>query len=158
MGGLEIVTSEPIDVATLRGNGPQQPVLSVSLGLPYPLTDTDRRFWGDTRLFPTLGFTTLELTAAVNVDNSSLFWTPAEELTEWLKQGLLPRLQETQPGIDRLLVRLSLRGNFLLGEKIRTLHLDGEVLRSESLPGYTLPSGDGRRGGSLDLWFWLSEA
>ena len=157
LGGLEIVTSEPIEVSSLRGNGPQQPVLSVALGLPYPLTDADQRFWADTRLMGRFGFTNLELAAEVTVDNSSLYWTPSPEVGSWLQQVLFQRLRQSRHDVERLLVRLSLRGNFLLGETSRQLHLDGEGFRSLDTPGYSLPSGDGHRGGTLDLWFWLQE-
>jgi hypothetical protein len=132
-------------------------VLSVALGLPYPLTDADQRFWADTRLMGRFGFTNLELAAEVTVDNSSLYWTPSPEVGSWLQQVLFQRLRQSRHDVERLLVRLSLRGNFLLGETSRQLHLDGEGFRSLDTPGYSLPSGDGHRGGTLDLWFWLQE-
>jgi hypothetical protein len=55
-------------------------------------------------------------------------------------------------------VRLTLHGNFLLARSASELRLDGEVFRTRGAPGYTLPSGNGRRGGDLEVWFWLAEA
>ncbi|MBN8455401.1 hypothetical protein [Accumulibacter sp.] len=159
LGGIEIEAAGQIEVATLRVNGPQQAVLSVSIGLPYPLTDVDQFFWpgNDTRQ-PVYGFTTLELASRVNVDNNSLVWTPAKEVQTWLLSLLFPALKREGRGIDRLLVRLTLRGNFLLAPKgDPELHLDGDVFRTRRPPGYSLPSGDGRRGGDLEVWFWLEE-
>jgi len=159
LGGIEIEATGPIDVTTLRVNGPQQAVLSVSIGLPYPLTEEDQFFWpgNDTRQ-PVYGFTTLELASSVNVDNNSLFWTPAPSIQNWLRGLLFPALKRAERGIDRLLVRLTLRGNFLLARQgSPELHLDGDVFRTRRPPGYSLPSGDGQRGGDLEVWFWLTE-
>lgn len=157
-GGIEIEATDPIDVASLRVNGPQQAVLSVSLGLPYPLTDVDQFFWpgNDTRI-PVVGFTTVDLAASVNVDDNSLFWTPSEECQEWMQKLLFPALRRAERGVDRLLARLTLRGSFLLArEPEREIHVDGDTFRTRKVPGYVVPSGDGRRGGTLDVWFWVA--
>jgi hypothetical protein len=59
----------------------------------------------------------------------------------------------------RVLVRLRLMGNFVWGPEAEPkLYLDGEGF---GLPGrdradLRLPSGNGRRGGDFEMWFWLS--
>jgi hypothetical protein len=115
LGGIEIEAAGPIDVATLRVNGPQQAVLSVSIGLPYPLTDDDQFFWpgNDTRQ-PVYGFTTLELASSVNVDNNSLFWTPAPSIQTWLRGANPERSSPPSVGsnIDRPYSRCTERTSF----------------------------------------------
>lgn len=157
--GIEVEASGPIDVSSLRVNGPQQAVMTVSVGLPYPITNDDQFVWtnNDIRM-PVVGFTTLHLAATVNVDNNSLYWMPTQEVQAWMRGLLFPTLRRTERGINRLLVRLTLHGNFLLARSASELRLDGEVFRTRGAPGYTLPSGNGRRGGDLEVWFWLAEA
>ena len=134
-------------------------MVSVSLGLPYPLTGPDQFFWqgNDTHL-PPIGFTTLELEGEVNVDNISIYWTPSPDCQLWLRQMLFSALRRAALEGQRLLTRLALRGSFVLGvQDERGPPLDGDVFRTRSANGFTLPSGDGHPGGTLDLWFWLAE-
>jgi hypothetical protein len=64
---------------------------------------------------------------------------------------------------SRLLARLRLKGNFIWGRDDATLFLDGDafgIMRKDadgsSHIGSRLPkSGDGRRGGDFEMWFWF---
>jgi hypothetical protein len=60
---------------------------------------------------------------------------------------------------ERVLARLTLKGNFIWSAKDPNLFIDGEVFGNQ-IPGRAItdikfPSGDGRRGGDLEMWFWL---
>jgi hypothetical protein len=79
----------------------------------------------------------------------------ADALRRWLlgqfRKVLLSRK------IERVLLHLTLKGNFVYGTDNPPLDVDGEAfgaLRNGTLDA-ALPSGDGRRGGTLDLWYWL---
>jgi hypothetical protein len=56
---------------------------------------------------------------------------------------------------------LTVKGNFIWSEKDPNLYLDGEVFgvaaNGGAVTAIKLPSGDNRRGGDLEMWFWLIE-
>lgn len=87
-------------------------------------------------------------------------WRPAMETSTWLRDRLFWELERLS--VDRLLVRLTLKGNFIWwGDKQRPLaYLDGDIF---GVPGehtpieLQFPSGDGRQGGDFEMWFWLSQ-
>lgn len=59
--------------------------------------------------------------------------------------------------MTRLLCRLILKGNYIWGPQDPELYLDGDAF---GIPGgdhvdVLLPSGNGRRGGDFEMWFWL---
>jgi hypothetical protein len=59
-------------------------------------------------------------------------------------------------GADR--AHLTLQGNFIWGLKAPELHIDGETFgfpagAAGATVGIRSPSGDGRRGGDLRIWF-----
>jgi len=59
----------------------------------------------------------------------------------------------------RLLVHLTLKGNFIYAVEHANVNLDGEVfgvLQGSTLEVKLPRSGDGRRGGDLEMWFWLA--
>jgi hypothetical protein len=60
---------------------------------------------------------------------------------------------------NRVLARLTLKGNFIWDQQNPDLYLDGEVFGTQAAGSNNtdirLPSGDGRRGGNFDMWFWL---
>jgi hypothetical protein len=151
--GLQIICDEEIDQESARG----KPVCFVTLELPYPFNDADFELWGS----PVIGFQPLVLRAEVNADNNVIFWTPAQETQIWLLQQLFPRMTERRRG-DRLLARLTVQGNFVWARTNPDLFLDGEVfgLRRDPDTNTSLrfPSGDGRRGGNLEMWFWLTQS
>jgi len=81
--------------------------------------------------------------------------------------AVLTPSQPTQAQPDRLLLRLTLKGNFIWSTEALSLfkkgtpggYLDGEAFRAPrdfDAHEIVLPSGDGRRGGDLEMWFWLA--
>jgi hypothetical protein len=64
----------------------------------------------------------------------------------------------THGQLPRLLVRLTLKGNFIWGPKAPELYLDGEAfgVPAAKRVDAKLPSGNGRRGGDFEMWFWLA--
>jgi Family of unknown function (DUF6519) len=106
-----------------------------------------------------LGTWPLKLMADVGVSSSGneIVWQPTKAVQNWLMKQLFQQLEEF--GLpQRVLGHLILKGNVIWGRDDETLHLDGEAFGADRGDGTTvleLPSGNGRRGGEFDLWFWL---
>ena len=150
--GIEIVCDEVIEQDTVRG----RPTCFVTLDLPYPLNDADRNAWD---IFNVFGFQSLRIDAETNSDNNSIFWKPSADAIFWLQQRLFKILQLRKLG-DRVLAHLTLMGNFIWGVKDPNIYLDGELygIRKEGNSSPTLlkfPSGNGIKGGNLEMWFYL---
>jgi len=104
----------------------------------------------------------LSLAAQVNAENSSIFWTPVDkppiDVKDWLATTVMKVVEgQTHGQIKRLLGRLTLKGNYIWGPKEPEMYLDGDAF---GVPGgdhvdVRLPSGNGRRGGDFEMWFWL---
>jgi hypothetical protein len=161
-GGIQIMCSDPLFQDSVRNtNGPENPVCLVTLDLPWPTNGADRDTWG-TANFGIIGFLTLTLAAEVNADNNVIFWIPVNKpptnVKDWLAGTVMKIVEgQTHGQIRRLLCRLTLKGNYIWGPKDPQMYLDGEVFGA---PGgdhvdAQLPSGNGRRGGNLEMWFWL---
>ncbi len=105
-----------------------------------------------------VGFQPLILAADVNSELGSIFWQATTETKSWLETW--PFKSDQKRG-DRLLARLTLKGNFIWSEKDPNLYLDGEFFGEQAagqvITAVKFPSGDGRRGGDLEMWFWLVE-
>ena len=143
-------------------HGRPNPVCLVTLDLPWPTNNPDREQWR-VQSFGVMGFMTLTLAADVNADNNEIFWVPANEAPSqvgpWLTDVVLRVVeQQTHGQIKRLLSRLTLKGNYIWGPQAEPeLYLDGDTFGA---PGgdhadTRLPSGDARRGGDFQMWFWL---
>jgi hypothetical protein len=129
----------------------------VALELPYPLSPPERTMWNMTS--GALGFERLVLDGQVTVSTQSIVWQPTSATATWLRSALFGLVTSTT-GIDRLLARLTLKGNFISSLATATTpasSLDGEVFGSSGRDrtAMVLPSGDGHRGGDFDMWFWL---
>jgi hypothetical protein len=68
----------------------------------------------------------------------------------------MERLVVNKSGHDRVLARLTLKGNYITERGKPDVFLDGDSFRAVADPGVRLPSGDGRRGGDFEMWFWIS--
>ena len=151
INGIEIIC----DDALFTGSVLNKPVCSVTLELPFPLNTPDIQLWGD----PVIGYQPLILGATVNSELESIFWLVTEPCKEWLGK-LFDILGKQKRETRRVLARLTLKGNFIWNEKGQ--YLDGEVFgipgSGRAITAVELPSGDGRRGGDLHLWFWLVES
>lgn len=152
VSGITISCDNALFKASVLG----KPVCLVTLEMPFPLNTTDIQLWGD----DVVGFQPLILGATVNSELESIFWLVTEPGKAWLEK-LFDTLVKQKREVTRVLARLTVKGNFIWSEKNPDLYLDGEVFGSQ-IPGRAItdvefPSGDNRRGGDLEMWFWLVE-
>jgi len=151
--GLRIVCDKEVDPDTIKG----KPTCYVTLYMPFPLNSADRELWGD----QVLGFQPLILAADANSDDAVIYWNPTDATKSWLEQSRLLEMMEEMEYGDRVLASLTLKGNFIWADKDHSLYLDGEAFGVKEDPDSSnpdLPSGDGRRGGDFEMWFWLVES
>jgi hypothetical protein len=85
-----------------------------------------------------------------------IFWTPTSDAITGLTQVF-----SQAPPPSPLLAHLTLRGNYIWALGNPSLFLDGETFGGPDPSGnqrtsLLLPSGDGRRGGDFEMWFWLT--
>ena len=139
-----------------KGSVLNKPVCFVTLEMPFPFNSGDIQLWGNA----IIGFQPLILAANITSELESIFWQATPEASAWL-QKLLFKVMTDQNRGDRVLARLTLMGNFIWSEKNPNLYVDGEVFGAPLSGGAStavkLPSGEGRRGGDLEMWFWLIE-
>jgi hypothetical protein len=88
-------------------------------------------------------------------------WRPTTAATNWIQNTLSPLLQPHTPNPPPMLAHLTLKGNRIWALGNPSLFLDGEVFTApdssgNQRTGILLPSGDGRRGGDFEMWFWLT--
>jgi len=131
-----------------------RPTCFVTLELPYPTSASDVELWG----MPQLGFQPLVLQASVGVDTNKIFWVPALSVKKWFEaQTLFKKLSPF--GITRVLARLTLKGNFIWDNSNPGIYLDGDAFGTRAAGATTtdikFPSGNGKRGGDFEMWFWL---
>jgi hypothetical protein len=102
------------------------------------------------------GFLPTVLAMTPTLEGSDIVLRPSTEAVTYLGRTL-----ESLTGTDEpreLLIRLKLLGNFLWGGD-QPIYLDGDSFsrwpEDGNTPVLRLPSGDGRRGGNFEMWFWL---
>jgi hypothetical protein len=148
--GIDIVCDAPVDASSVS-----RATCILTLELPYPISAADRALWG-TQL---LGYQPLVLAGALSVTNNVIRWTPRPSIITWLNEALFGFLKQNDLE-TRVLTRLTLLGNFIWHSGKPESLLDGDVFgttagRTPPRTLLSLPSGDGRRGGDLRMWFWL---
>ena len=147
--GIQVVCDDDsvIDERTVA----ERPNCFVTLEMPFPQSEDDFDLWGEA----IIGFRPLILAADLNVEDNLIRWEPAQTTGSWLRDMLFQRFR----GTERVLARLTLKGNFIWDEKRPDAYLDGEVFgvrrRGADFIELRFPSGDGRRGGDFEMWFWL---
>lgn len=112
-------------------------------------------------------FVPLVLAAEVSVSRNEIFWKPTQPAVTVLDRMLQRLKQSDLP--DHVLLRFTLKGNFIWSGKDSKVYLDGEVFGVVDPAGIVAPhgqvatrldlskgSGDGRRGGDFEMWFWLA--
>ncbi|MGH7232284.1 MAG: DUF6519 domain-containing protein [Nitrospiraceae bacterium] len=161
--GMRITCDKPPFQDSVRNQkGLPNPVCLVTLDLPWPVNSQDRELWriGNSGF---VGFQTITLVANVNADGNEIFWVPVNQapntVQQWLAGTLLNSLEaHTHGQLQRVLARLTLKGNFIWGRNDPREYLDGEAfgVRTGEGPAIKLPSGNGRRGGDFEMWFWLA--
>jgi hypothetical protein len=131
-----------------------KPTCFVTLDLPYPI-GPDATLWDFNQI---VGFQPVILAARVLVNEQRLLWAPTRESQDWLQRILFTVLRRGQIA-DRVLAHLTIKGNFIFSPDNPELNLDGEAFgrpRGDDRIDLRLPSGDNRRGGDLEMWFWLT--
>ena len=130
-----------------------KPACRVTIDLPYPL-GADANFWDFNQI---VGFQPLILGGNVEVRAQRITWFPSTEANSWLQTILFTRLLRTET-TDRVLAHLTVKGNFIFAANDAAVNVDGDAFgrpRGADRIDLQLPSGDGRRGGDLEMWFWL---
>jgi len=153
--GIVITTDRPVDAKTIAGKSTvgtegsnSHPMCFVTIELPWPVTESDVRFWGRGNV-PT-GFQTIVLAAEVTAKARQILWRPNQFTRQWLL-GLLD--QQLEGRADRILARLTLKGAFIRDRK--RLFLDGEPFGPKSTVNDNEASGDDEPAGDFEIWFWL---
>lgn len=157
--GLRVTVDSPLFIDSVRNErGLPNPVCLVTVDLPWPLLGVEREFWrvGDAAF---VGFNTITIAGVVRAEPAEITWTPTPEARRWIVASLLPVVaSQTRNEVQRVLARLILKGNFIWGPEAPKLYLDGEAFGVPGSRGtsISLPSGNGRKGGDFEMWFWLS--
>jgi hypothetical protein len=102
-----------------------------------------------------VGYNPVIVAANVSAARNSniITWLPSSAAAQWLTNLAL-----ASPATDRgILARFTVKGNFVWAQNNPGLFLDGEAFGFEQngVTTLTLPSGDRRRGGDFEMWFWL---
>jgi hypothetical protein len=103
-----------------------------------------------------VGYYPFVLASKVDTDAQRIRWRMVSNAAEWLQVQFDSFAEQ---GIDRLLARLILKGNFIWARERPGLYLDGNAVGlppGVSPTNLALPSGDGKRGGDFEMWFWLT--
>ena len=164
-GGIPLRNDSPIDVRDFRGGigvhcsaelapaAIRQATCFVTLELPYPMSNE-----------PRIGFQSIILDGKLDTEGKTLTWAPAAATRRWLGRTL-PALLSEMRTTNRILAHLTIRGSFVWSDAIDSegkplRYLDGDLFGAEEMHLHTIdarfPSGDGHRGGNLELWFWLT--
>lgn len=159
--GITVECDGPVEEAVVRApaSNHSKPVCFVTLQLPFPFNEADMGLWGS----PVIGTRPLRLDAQLHVDDNEILWIPTDAVRRWLNDQLFPMMEELDRG-DQVLAYLTLEGDVIWAreedEAESRRYLDGEVfgeLRADGGTDVVLPSGDRRRGGDLEVWFWLRQ-
>ena len=162
--GISIVCDRPL-APNAGGGSPDPPSIResavagkptcfVTIDLPYPI-GPDATFWDFGQI---VGFQPLILAGQVRVNEQRLEWDPTREAFDWMQRILFTALRRGQI-TDRVLAHLTVKGNFIFARGNPDLNLDGEAFgrpRGDDRIDLRLPSGDNRRGGDFEMWFWLT--
>jgi len=98
------------------------------------------------------------LAGSVSCTGNVISWKADPQAQTFLNQLIIQALNERG-----LLAHVTLKGDFIWSQNDPVLFLDGEVFgrppgTGSSNVSLRLPSGDRRRGGDFEMWFWLVAA
>ncbi len=150
--GLAILCDQIIEPDTINN----RPTCFVTVDLPYP-TEADKEL----RVSPIIGYLPMRLAANAVTNQEMIMWTPEKFTQSWLETELIPMMGKQEPG-TRVLAHLTLLGNFIWQVGKPEVCIDGDLFGMREKPGDVFPTagrwptGDGRRGGNLHMWFWLT--
>jgi hypothetical protein len=151
--GLVIACDAAIERDTVRN----RPTCVVTLDLPYPLSASDIELWDS----PIVGYQQIRLAADTDANAKQITWSPTKKAQTWLSERLFTALAK-QPAETRVLAHLVLLGNFVWEAGRPDAWVDGDLFGMRGKAGEAFPTigrwptGDGRRGGNLHMWFWLT--
>jgi hypothetical protein len=123
------------------------------LSVELPSVGTDETAPGSPPAVQLIGYQSLTLAGTVSATGNAIRWVPGAGAA-----AALPGMAALKPTVDRgILTRLTLKGNFIWAANNPALFLDGEAFGQpqEGITLLSLPSGDRRRGGDFEMWFWL---
>ncbi len=144
LGGIAVECDAPIAPASIS-----RPDCFVTLELPFERPGAPAG--GGT----VETYVQLTLAATVGANDRTINWAPSVRARALLSN--LPTLPEGDRGF---LTRLILKGNFIWSLDDPNLFLDGEGFGFHALgvplTSLRLPSGDRRKGGDFEMWFWLT--
>jgi hypothetical protein len=133
----------------------------LTVDMPFPLNNADLGIWApslEESKETLIGFQPIILNSSIEiVGGNTLKWNPMRITIPFLKK-LLEMMIDREIG-DRLLARLILKGNFIWsGDPLRRYYLDGEAFGTpaDETSSSLMLSGDGKRGGDFEMWFWIS--
>ena len=92
----------------------------------------------------------------VQEDGSSILWKISDGGSAWFKLQFARWNEEKLKFNGLVLARLTLKGNNIYTQSGSPLYLDGDT-RTFNGNQLWLPSGDGRRGGDFEMWFYLTD-
>ncbi|MBV8138810.1 MAG: choice-of-anchor D domain-containing protein [Deltaproteobacteria bacterium] len=156
-GGISIQCDTPIDpVSLLLNPSLSKPTCYVTIDVPQFAGANQLPFAAQS----TLVAATLSLDAAGG--GTIIDWAPTTPAATWIQNQLAQILAQT-PAPGPMLARLTLKGNFIWAAGNPSMFLDGDAFGGPVAPdasgnqrtGLFMPSGDGRRGGDFEMWFWL---
>jgi len=142
MSGLRIVCDREVEPETI-----DPATCFVTLEMPWPLTEDEQGFFGVKEI---VGFQPLILRSTPAPEGAMIFWHPDVE------QNFIDRLTRLGGFTDRVLARLTLKGNFIRAREEPDVYLDGDTFGDpQDEFGIRRPTGDGRRGGDFEMYVWL---
>jgi hypothetical protein len=157
MRGIEVVCDREVDAISLhnqRRPPSPKPTCFVTTDMPISANSIETPVFQREGV---VGYMPVILAASVDVredEKNVIVWFPDDNTMKWLVT-MVNRF-------SRVLAHLTLKGNFIwTGERDRILYLDGEMFgqpkdgRTGTLLENGIPSGNGRRGGDFEMWFWL---
>ena len=155
IAGFSVLLDAPVSPDSVK-----QPTCFVILDVPFPLGISQQ-----STDFPVVGFVRLVLPGFVAASSDStgnrILWRALDPKGVFtFLQGLFANMTRVNAG-NRVLGHLTLKGNFIWGQSNPSLYLDGESFGSPiqeaagARTNLVLPSGNGRRGGDFEMWFWL---
>ena len=168
--GIDIVCDRNIHPSSVTNRVGlfQNAVCFITLNLPFP-SRSQREDWNVAPDQWVLAFQPIILAATVSSNEDNIIrWRPTKQTAQWLKGSLFSAIgNNTHEQLTMVLARLTLKGNFIWGletnEKNPDLYLDGDTFGmyadDENFQNHhtalKLPSGNSKRGGDFEMWFWL---
>jgi hypothetical protein len=142
-GGIDIYCDRDVDATSVS-----RPTAFVSVEIPFTTA-------GQQPAGVVVAYQTISLVGALTVRGPVISWQPSAATG-----GILPQIAALRGQTDRgMLCRLVLKGNFIWSADADRLYLDGDNYGTPNPraggTGLSFPTGDRRRGGDFESWFWL---